>query len=73
MPFLAAVWEFCTFILEVLGIAASLVLLWRERKHRRKMAFGNRTSAAKRDSDLVVRLCVLLFAVSATSMVSRLF
>lgn len=48
MAFLAAVWEMWTFIFEVLGISASVVLLWRDRKHRRKMALGNhsRTSAA---------------------------
>ncbi len=73
MAFLAAVWEIWTFIFEVLGISASMVLLWRERGYRRKKALHNhhRASPARRDSDRVVWLCILLFIVSATSMASR--
>ena len=75
MAFLAAVWEIWTLIFEVLGISASLVLLWRERKHRRnaRLSAYHRTSPTKQDSDRVVLLCVLLFMVSAMALASRFF
>ena len=75
MAFLAAVWDIWTLIFEVLGITASVVLFWRERIHRRnsKIREHHQTSPTKRDSDLVVWLCLLLFAVSATALTSRFF
>lgn len=73
MAFLAAVWDIWTLIFEALGITASAVLFWREQIHRRKTRIDehHQTSPTKRDSDLVLWLCLLLFVVSATAMASR--